>query len=1458
MQHQNERVFTQNVLFSIRLYHLDATCSRTFQRIRQSDVSYDSRPRHVAVADLNQDDLEDLVIANTDIDNIGIRLGYGNGSFGEQIIYSTGSGSRPYWVAVKDLNNDHLLDIIVANYGTNSIGIFLGDGKGQLTSYLTLSLGASRPLSLDLGHFNDDNEWDIALVTNSTFSMMILYGRGDGSFQIERSIFMGYDSIPCSIAVADLNHDHRSDIVVVNYGTSELVLFLSNGNETFVVNKYSTGSNGHPTSLTIDYLDKDNYLDIAVANSATHNIGVFLGDANADFRSIKTYPTGSDSYLHFIVADRFNADSNCDLAVIDSNANYLMIYAGDKDGIFSIVTNQSLGYGLTSLAIAVADFNHDNQWDIAVVNNENNAILILTLYTFHTVVKQNSYLTSRRSFARYLSVADVNNDGYLDILVANTYVQNIGVFIGLGDGTFKSQEIVPVSFNAHLHATGDFNKDKKLDMVVVFSDNDQINIYFGYGNGSFYLKHFYPLKPESAPISVVIADFNNDDNLDIITANSLSNNLGIFLGKIDGTFFEAIYYNFTDHHHSPLFIVATDFNDDGFTDLVSIFVDSSTVTILLSTTEGIFQRSKSFILDNYHPTWIVIGDLNNDGRQDIVLTSKGSSMFCILTGNGDGTFVDRFLNVNNGDASLQGVALGDFNKDKILDIAVLNNNDLSITLFWTNFNQSLSEQTKIVNEDGYPSLRIVTGDFDNDGETDMVVINNGNDNITVFLVTYRAVFTNQRSIDQTSAKHPYSITMADFDHDHQMDIAIANSGQNSIEIMMKYHNEIFMNKIILLTGDHSYPRGVIAGDFDRDYQLDIAIVNHHEHTLLILLNPMNETSTQSFTYSTGIGSFPDSISTGDINNDGWIDIIVTCSKSDSMNLFLGFDYPAFIVDHGIEFLSDVAPQDIVVGDFNGDSLWDLAVVYQETRVLEVLLGNRDGTFSNQSSNFVWDYEYIITFLAGDFNNDNQLDLAVACWPSETIFILLGTGNGTFLTDISQSTGKYWPQFIVSADLNHDGALDLVTANQFNGSIGVFLGYGNGSLTEQVVYHMPNQSRIVWIAIGDLNNDDISDITTANMDTNSIGIYFGTGDGTLNNLTIYSTGINSAPCSVAIGDFDKDNCTDIAVLNSGTRTVGIFFGFGNGTFSTQVVYPMKWNSILRSMVVEDLNNDGILDVAVANSVDKNENIDVFYGLGERRFLTTNTYATNYRTEVLFMVAKDLNNDSRIDFLISLWKVNQIVIMSADRTEPFGSSTTFPLGTSGSPCTVAISDLNSDDRLDIAVANAEANKILILFGDGNGNFTKGEMYSVGVAASPSSIVIGDVNGDKQNDILVTNSHSNEIGIFYSYGNGTFEDVQTYQIGPGTEPSSISIADLDKDNLIDIVVANTGISTIVIFYGTGNRTFLKRESYSLGYNYRPISVVIGDVNNDGWLDIGVANYESGSADVLAHHCERERSVS
>lgn len=176
-----------------------------FKKTSENPVEYHYRPRSVALGDFNNDTLLDLVIANTVADNIAIFSGYGNGTFSYLTKYTTGFNSNPYMVTVGDFNNDHRLDLAVANFGSNSIGIFLGCANGSFVNQTVLSTNASHPIWINVADLNNDTALDIIITNYEIHSIAIFYGYGNGTF--DHSVFYstGYDSLPFAVITGDFN-----------------------------------------------------------------------------------------------------------------------------------------------------------------------------------------------------------------------------------------------------------------------------------------------------------------------------------------------------------------------------------------------------------------------------------------------------------------------------------------------------------------------------------------------------------------------------------------------------------------------------------------------------------------------------------------------------------------------------------------------------------------------------------------------------------------------------------------------------------------------------------------------------------------------------------------------------------------------------------------------------------------------------------------------------------------------------------------------------------------------------------------------------------------------------------------------------------------------------------------------------------------------------------------------------
>ncbi|CAM2716606.1 unnamed protein product [Rotaria socialis] len=283
----------------------------------------------------------------------------------------------------------------------------------------------------------------------------------------------------------------------------------------------------------------------------------------------------------------------------------------------------------------------------------------------------------------------------------------------------------------------------------------------------------------------------------------------------------------------------------------------------------------------------------------------------------------------------------------------------------------------------------------------------------------------------------------------------------------------------------------------------------------------------------------------------------------------------------------------------------------------------------------------------------------------------------------------------------------------------------------------------------------------------------------------------------------------------------------------------------------MNNDTILDIAASNYGDAKSDIGILYGLGNGTFLAPKLYSTGSNVIVTSIAIADFDNDGRNDVVATNANKNTICILLRDKTEPFGEQVTFSSGNNSNPYAVVVSDFNNDNKLDIAVANSQANNIGIFLGYGNGSFANQYKYDTGASSIPIAIATGDFNNDKQVDIVVANSNKNTICIFLGYGNGNFTLLKCYSTGLGSEPSFIVVGDLNKNNQTDLVVTNKGINNLLVLYGVGNGTFATPILYSLGYDSSHVSAAIGDFNDDSWLDIVVTNDDWNYIEVLLQTC-------
>jgi hypothetical protein len=341
-------------------------------------------------------------------------------------------------------------------------------------------------------------------------------------------------------------------------------------------------------------------------------------------------------------------------------------------------------------------------------------------------------------------------------------------------------------------------------------------------------------------------------------------------------------------------------------------------------------------------------------------------------------------------------------------------------------------------------------------------------------------------------------------------------------------------------------------------------------------------------YSTGASSGPHAITTGQINADGFTDIITANRFNNKLRVFLGVGDGTFNPQTPLN--TGTEPQGITTGDINNDGNLDLVTANSFDGIggntVSVLVGNGDGKFLTKP--VVAILSAPLSVILGDFNSDGKLDIATANEGSHSVSILLGNGNGTFIAATNPETGS-GTKSVAMGDVNGDGFLDLATADFFGG-LSLLLANGDGSFKPRIP--LTAGSNPFSVIIADVNGDGKKDLISANYGSNNVSILLGNGNGTFQSATPASTG--TKPVSVAAADLDGDGKIDLAVANSYNNffspinTISLLAGNGDGTFKAAINFTTGTRPY--SVTIADFNGDSKPDIATAN--EGSNNISVF--------------------------------------------------------------------------------------------------------------------------------------------------------------------------------------------------------------------------------------------------------------------------
>jgi tetratricopeptide (TPR) repeat protein len=606
-------------------------------------------------------------------------------------------------------------------------------------------------------------------------------------------------------------------------------------------------------------------------------------------------------------------------------------------------------------AVVTGDFDHNNISDIALCDYELNCIHIL-LWQKNGEFIQTSYQVGQNPLV--ITSGDFNSDGNIDLITANSALNELVFLYGTGDGKFivkKGEGFYKSRGKISLLYSCDLDKDGKTD-VITGGENTGLVVLSGQGDGTFREEREY--EDIQHPVDLTVDDFNMDNIPDIAIIDNISKNSSAIMPDMPSDkkrqVEEIVIITGGEDGKTDRFkggagelgnIRSCYFNDDIYPDLVISNPDENQVIVILNLGQGSFGE-KRFIKTGITPEGLNIKDINEDGFTEIITADSGSNTISIIKSSEKQNIINSYKTGNNPDI----VATGDFNCDGNTDIVSLSCGKPFIYMLWG-----------LGGGDFYDGLCGITGES------------------------------------------PLSLCKGDFNNDGITDIVTANSLSQDLSILLGTGNGTFYGFPVRT---REYPSCVISEDFNKDGNLDLAVTNKLYNGISVLLGNGKGEFTDKWSGKTG--KRPVDVISGDFNNDGHIDLSVANSKSNSISILTGQGDGTF--EKGEIYNTGEEPVKIVKGDFNCDKKDDIACAESASKKLSLFPGKGDGTFLPPLS-FPMEGKPVY-LLSDDLDKNGFSDLIVADYDSKKLFLFKGD-KSKFLINTDQVILQGKPLFLTS-------------------------------------------------------------------------------------------------------------------------------------------------------------------------------------------------------------------------------------------------------------------------------------------------------------------------------------------------------------------------------------------------------------------------------------------------------------
>jgi VCBS repeat protein len=714
-----------------------------------------------------------------------------------------------------------------------------------------------------------------------------------------------------------------------------------------------------------------------------------------------------------------------------------------------------------------------------------------------------------------------------------------------------------------------------------------------------------------------------------------------------------------------------------------------------------------------------------------------------------------------------------------------------------------------------------------------------------------------------------SLTTADLRGDGRTDIISGNGLSYDVTVLLSDGAGGYADPVSLPMP--SLDRGTVfvaAGDVNGDGKIDLVATGFDDTSVLLFTGNGDGTFGEPATFTTGAGSWPWGIALADLDGNGTLDIVTSNNNSADVSVLAGDGSGGFA--DAVTFPAGSFPIAVAVADVTGDGHPDIVTANAGSTDVSVLAGDGALHFAAPQTLSIGPDAEPRALAVADIDGDGKTDIATANATTDgsefpppelpgSVSILIADGVGGFASAVQLSTGagEGRADSVAIADVTGDGHADLVASRPNANSAAVLVADGAGGFGDAVLF--PVGVGPGPIAVADVTRDGKPDILTGNAVGSSVSVLPGDGEGGIGFDGNFAAG--TYPHAVVALDLDDDGHADVATANAFSNDVSVRFGDGAGGFRPEAHFAV--GTAPTSIASGDFNEDGHPDLVAADLGSGEVSILLNDGAGGFEAALAFGVGGDFQSPYAVAVG-DANNDGHLDVATADTNVSNesISLLLGDGTGELGAAVLLPVGAAGkhTPQGIVLADVTGDGNADIVTANLYSSDLSLLVGDGTGAFAPA--VSLPTDLGPVVVAAEDVNGDGHIDLVTANQTAQSASVLLGDGAGGFAASMSYAIFPHQDvldympwPWGMTLADVTGDGFPDIVTANTQNDTVSVLPNDGAGGFGAYFNFDTGAH--PGSVAVADIDEDGAPDIVTANRDGNTISVLRNGMSRPDSI-